>query len=403
MKSMNENNQRCIRDISLCAIKPDWDSSLVGIILELEHLKARTLTGSTPPYIFFQLKEIFHKLESLGSTRIEGNRTTLANIVEEMAGRDGRSHIAHDERMQEIRNVEKALRFVEENIDTGKKITKAHLYEIHKIITDGLSPPSKIEGGEGSDTPGDFRKKSVEIRQSKFCPPDYTQVNDYIEELLDFINQEAESKDFLLNTAIAHHRFACIHPFDNGNGRVVRVFTYALLIKYGFQVHNGRILNPTAIFCMDRDKYYDMLELADSGKQEDVLQWCEYVLKGLLREIKKIDKLLDHKTLRDTILTPTINNTFERKLISEAEHAVLSFMARNKDVSLRAGDVKKLLDIGSSVKVSRIIKGLKEKKLIQPIGKERGRIYTLSFINEYLLRDIIDALEQNGFTQGLSE
>ena len=38
----------------------------------------------------------------------------------------------------------------------------------------------------------------------------------------------------LIKVAIAHHRFVWIHPFGNGNGRVVRLLTYALLIKYGF-------------------------------------------------------------------------------------------------------------------------------------------------------------------------
>ncbi|WP_171253366.1 Fic family protein, partial [Acinetobacter baumannii] len=66
--------------------------------------------------------------------------------------------------------------------------------------------------------------------------------------------------------ALAHHRFGWIHPFGNGNGRVVRLFTYSLLIKYGFNVTTGGgILNPTAVFCNDRNKYYEMLSIADNG------------------------------------------------------------------------------------------------------------------------------------------
>jgi len=35
---------------------------------------------------------------------------------------------------------------------------------------------------------------------------------------------------------------------------VVRLLTYALLMKYGFNVNTGgRVLNPTAVFCNDRD------------------------------------------------------------------------------------------------------------------------------------------------------
>jgi len=41
---------------------------------------------------------------------------------------------------------------------------------------------------------------------------------------------------------------------------VVRPFIYALLIKYGFQVNAaGRLLNPAAVFCANRNLYYAML------------------------------------------------------------------------------------------------------------------------------------------------
>ena len=41
----------------------------------------------------------------------------------------------------------------------------------------------------------------------------------------------------LLKVAIAHHRFVWVHPFSNGNGRTVRLFTYAMLVKLGFNVN----------------------------------------------------------------------------------------------------------------------------------------------------------------------
>ena len=67
-------------DLSL--INPSFDSPLVDVLTELEHLRRLQLGGTTPPQVFFQLKRIFHMLESLGSARIEGNHTTLADYVE---------------------------------------------------------------------------------------------------------------------------------------------------------------------------------------------------------------------------------------------------------------------------------------------------------------------------------
>lgn len=66
-----------------------------------------------------------------------------------------------------------------------------------------------------------------------------------------------------------------------------------MMIKKGFKANNGRILNPTAVFCNNRDAYYDALHMADKGTDEGILAWVEYVLSGLNDEITKIDNLLE--------------------------------------------------------------------------------------------------------------
>ena len=62
-------------------IEPDFGSSLTDLIIELDYLRKKQLGGSTHPKVFFQLKNIFHKLESIGSARIEGNNTTIAEYI----------------------------------------------------------------------------------------------------------------------------------------------------------------------------------------------------------------------------------------------------------------------------------------------------------------------------------
>ncbi|ELI8268688.1 Fic family protein, partial [Yersinia enterocolitica] len=67
----------------------------------------------------------------------------------------------------------------------------------------------------------------------------------------------------------------------------MRLLTYSLLIKYGFNVKtSGRVLNPTAVFCNDRERYYSMLAEADTGAVEGLEQWCLYVLTGISAELK---------------------------------------------------------------------------------------------------------------------
>ena len=58
-------------------VKPDFDDHLTDILLELNHLRKLQLMRSTQPQLFFQIRAIFHLLESVGSARIEGNHTTV--------------------------------------------------------------------------------------------------------------------------------------------------------------------------------------------------------------------------------------------------------------------------------------------------------------------------------------
>ena len=66
-------------DLSL--VVPSFKSPLTDLIIDLDHLRKLQLNGTTHPAVFFQLKHIFHTLESIGSARIEGNNTTVADTL----------------------------------------------------------------------------------------------------------------------------------------------------------------------------------------------------------------------------------------------------------------------------------------------------------------------------------
>lgn len=371
--------------------EPAFGSDLNTVIVELEKLREKQLHGTVPPYVFFQLKEIFQALESLGSTRIEGNRTTVSEYAEKIiAG----VKPDKDEAMREIVNIDKAIDFIEKNITPGKPITRAVLSEIHKIVVEDLTPHPE---GEGSRSPGAYRKHPVEIQNSEVKTSEHHMIPSESEEMFSFINNKYATQYHLLVIALAHHRFTVVHPFDNGNGRVVRMLTYAQLLQKGFGVKSGRILNPTAIFCDNRDNYYDMLARADEGTDEALLDWCLYVLKGLAREIKKIDNLLSRTYLCDEILIPMLDRSLKNKYITDDEFILLQYVVlRSKDMTIRAGDLEKLLGVKSSVQRSRVIGRLLGKQMLKPV-EEGGRIYTISFFGNYLFREVTQLLIEKKF------
>jgi Fic family protein len=219
-------------------------------------------------------------------------------------------------------------------------------------------------------------------------------VEENMNELIDFINSEDSPKYDLLKVAIAHHRFVWIHPFGNGNGRTVRLFTYAMLIRLGFNVGTGRILNPTAVFCSNRNEYYQQLSNADTGTDKGVLRWCEYVLKGLKEEIEKIDKLMDYPYLKSEIMLPAIAQSLERKYITDVEAKILK-RAIERSV-IQASDIRDFFAGQDNAIISRQIKKLIDKKMLVP-EKAGARKYIIRFDNNFLLRGIINSLGENGF------
>ena len=369
----------------LCLLNPAFDSTLVDVVTELEHLRRLRLGGSTPAPVFFQLKHIFHMLESLGSARIEGNHTTLADYVE---SRLGAQPAKLSDRLQEMANIEEAMSFIEDHFEPGQDVTEHFIRELHAITVRGLER-------EGDDTPGAYRQKSVRISRAEHLPPEAVAVQQYMAELVQFINRADPAKYDLIKVALAHHRFAWVHPFGNGNGRVVRLLTYTLLIKYGFNVKaGGRVLNPTAVFCNDRDRYYAMLGTADTGTIEGREAWSVYVLQGMLDELRKVDRLTDAGYLIERILTPALHYAREREWVTQMEEQVL--LATAKLGVAKASDLAiampKLNERQRTYQIGKLV----ERRMLVPI-REGARQYTVGFANNYLIRGVVRALSNEGF------
>jgi len=371
-------------DSKLRIVSPSFDSPLTDIVIALDHLRKLRLVGDTPAAVFHQLKDIFHMLESLGSARIEGNHTTLADYIESKIA----SPANPSDQIQEVANIERAMDYVEESVQASGHISEMFIRELHQLTVSGLIR-------EGDSTPGQYRTGNVQIGGAEHLPPDATLVPMLMQELADFINRDDPPKYDLLKMAIVHHRFCWIHPFGNGNGRTVRLLSYAMLIKYGFNVQaGGRVLNPTAVFCNDRNAYYAMLSMADTGTDEGLEKWCLYVLGGIRNELEKVDRITQYSYLQEKILRPALVYGKLRKQFTEQEEAVLA-MAIAKG-TFRAVDVDPVLPKLSQRQRTYLIAKLVNQHMIRPIA-QGSRTYVISFTNSYLLRSVIHALEMEGF------
>lgn len=367
-------------------LNPSFDSPLLDVLTDLEHLRRLEIRATTPPAVFTQLKRVFHLLESLASARIEGNHTTLADYIDTQVAAP--EHNPQDA-IKEIRNIEVAMSQVEDAVAPGAQMSEHLIRGLHATAVGGLIR-------EGDKTPGAYRPGPVQIAKSAHLPPDALHVPDYMQELVSFVNNADRPKYDLMKVALAHHRFAWVHPFGNGNGRVVRLFTYALLIKYGFRVsaEDGRLLNPTAVFCADREKYYEMLGQADTGTDAGLEAWCTYVLTGIRDELSKVDRLADYMNLTTEILVPALSYARQRQHVTAQEEAVLS-MAIKKTV-VKSGDLSPVMAGLNDAQRTYQIRKLVQNGMLQPIAPG-ARQYTIGFSNNMLLRGVVRALTDRGF------
>ena len=365
-------------------LNPAFSSPLLDVLTDLEYLRRLELRGTTPWPVFLQLKQVFHLLESLASARIEGNHTTLADYIETRMG----PATPPTDTLREIANIEAAMQHIEEAVKPGDPISEHFIRSLHAMVVEGLVR-------EGDRNPGAYRSGSVTIAQAEHRPPEGIQVPGYMQELAEFVNCPDAPKYDLMKVALAHHRFAWVHPFGNGNGRVVRLFTYALLVKYGFRVSaGGRLLNPAAVFCADRERYYGMLSQADHGSEAALETWCTYVLTGVRDELTKVDRLADYSHLKAQVLLPALTHARQRQWVTSAEEAVLS--ATIKAGVVKAGDLTEAMPGLNPTQRTYQIGKLVASGMLQPV-KPGARQYAIGFSHNTLLRGVIRALADQGF------
>jgi len=94
----------------------------------------------------------------------------------------------------------------------------------------------------------------------------------------------------LIVTPIFIHDFLCIHPFNDGNGRMSRLLTTLLLYRNGFYV--GKYVSLEAKIIKNKDLYYDVLARSQNGwyeGMEDVVPFIKYILGTILAAYKDFE------------------------------------------------------------------------------------------------------------------
>lgn len=157
--------------------------------------------------------------------------------------------------------------------------------------------------------PGQLRAYMVDV--GRHTPPRFDAVPRFLDRFREAYGRETIShSDRLIAIAAAHHRLAWIHPFGDGNGRVVRLHSHALLLHHGLD--GSGLWTLSRGLARQRKGYFDHLEGADNRRWNDLdgrgnlsdaglSAFCRFFLETVLDQIRFMDGNLNLGTLRTRV------------------------------------------------------------------------------------------------------
>jgi Fic family protein len=217
--------------------------------------------------------------------------------------------------------------------------------------------------------------------------------------LIDFANEDRPLHEQMMQVALAHHRFVWIHPFGSGNGRVSRLFTYAMLRTKIFATRGFSALNPTAVFGNDRSAYIAALEAADSLSEPGTTSWISFFAQGIRDDLARLVQLQDHRFVAVELVGPALNQLLTDGVIGPAEERAMRVILQAGVV--KAGDLERAIP-GSVSQRSRAIRSLLERGLLRQ-ADEGPRFYRLSISRGPLASRLIRSLNTAGFLPKILE
>lgn len=151
---------------------------------------------------------------------------------------------------------------------------------IHRgLFRDASEQELKIEGLEAPMVPGELRDiAQLNVSVGQHDAPAFQAVRPMLERMQVVYGRIADPRYRLIAALAYHHRLAWVHPFPDGNGRVVRMITHLQLLKLGLASPLWSISRGLA---RNHEAYYQHLAQADQHRQGDLDGRGQFSLKAL--------------------------------------------------------------------------------------------------------------------------
>jgi Fic family protein len=232
--------------------------------------KASALGGRLHPAMRFNIGDLVRSMNCYYSNLIEGHNTLPVDINRALAG-----DFAEDKQRRNLQLEAKAHIEVQRMIDHGTAPAPAlstdFILWVHREFCERL--PDDLLWVENPDTgerlpvvPGELRQRRVRV--GRHIPPDPQELPAFLARFIESYSSNHLSKlRKIVAVAASHHRLAWIHPFLDGNGRVMRLFSHAWLRELGvgseiWSISRGLARNVT--------DYKAKLMAADEPRRSDL-------------------------------------------------------------------------------------------------------------------------------------
>ena len=283
---------------------------LTDLALELAQ-KSTGFRRSLPETLLASLADLVRAMNCYYSNLIEGHDTHPVDIERAL-----KNDYSKDAKKRDLQLEAQAHIAVQRWIDggglNGRAVTSDGIREIHRRFCELL--PEDLLWVEDPETkermrvvPGELRRKDVKV--GAHIPVSPGAVPSFLKRFEEVYGRLGKT-DSILGAAAAHHRLVWIHPFIDGNGRVSRLMSHAMLLE---------TLDTSAVWSVARglarkvDAYKGHLAACDSTRRNDLdgrgnlseealAGFTDFFLKICIDQVEFMESLMQPDRLRTRIL-----------------------------------------------------------------------------------------------------
>jgi Fic family protein len=269
--------------------------------------RATTLAGGRIPP---ELRSLLRSMNSYYTNRIEGQHTRPHEIEQalrkdfsrnaDLAARQrlAVAHIEAEEAVEQRHAGEQGARSL---------YTVDAVRELHRELFGRLPARDLVTSEKETIVPGALRQR--EVRVGEHVAPTSASLPAFLDRWCSFYAAVRRGEASLVALAAAHQRLGWIHPFIDGNGRVMRLHSHAMLHALGY---TGGLWSPLRGFARSTERYYALLADADAPRRGDLdgrgnlseqalVAWIDYFLDICIDQVDFMSALLDFGGLKDRI------------------------------------------------------------------------------------------------------